>query len=121
AVHLAQALVVAPGQGKRQWQRGRLAHRAIVLPVLPYHPRSVSAEPVPEPLRVAVRRLCDFAARTGDLDHRFTPAPSAFEGIVGHASVAARRPAHYQRERTLSGLCEGLLLQGRADGYDPQA
>ncbi|AOS78131.1 ATP-dependent DNA helicase [Hydrogenophaga sp. PBC] len=81
----------------------------------------MSAEPVSEPLRVAVRRLCDFAARAGDLDHRFTPAPSAFEGIAGHASVAARRPAHYQRERTLSGLCEGLLLQGRADGYDPQA
>ena len=30
--------------------------------------------------RVAVRTLCDFTARQGDLDHRFTPAPSAQEG-----------------------------------------
>lgn len=31
--------------------------------------------------RVAVRALCDFTAREGNLDHCFTPAPSAREGI----------------------------------------
>lgn len=82
---------------------------------------SVFPDAAPEPLRVAVRSLCDFAARTGDLDHRFTPAPSALEGIAGHASVNARRPAHHQRECPLAGPCEGLWLQGRADGVDRQA
>ncbi len=71
--------------------------------------------------RVGVRSLCAFAARAGDLDHRFTPAPSALAGIEGHATVTARRPAHYQRERSLAGACAGLWLQGRADGYDPSA
>lgn len=33
---------------------------------------------------VAVRELCEFAAKTGDLDHRFTPSPTAREGIAGH-------------------------------------
>ncbi|BBI59123.1 hypothetical protein HSBAA_04290 [Vreelandella sulfidaeris] len=36
--------------------------------------------------RVAVRALCDFTAREGDLDHRFTPAPSAREGMQGMPS-----------------------------------
>ena len=40
--------------------------------------------------RVAVRELCEFAAKTGDLDHRFTPSPSAQEGIAGHQLVTAR-------------------------------
>lgn len=39
--------------------------------------------------RVAVRALCEFTAREGDLDHRFTPAPSAQEGIQGHTLVAS--------------------------------
>ncbi len=71
--------------------------------------------------RVGVRTLCAFAARRGDLDHRFTPSPSAQAGIEGHARVTARRGAGYQRERSLSGACGGLWLQGRADGYDPLA
>ena len=40
---------------------------------------------------VAVRALCEFTAKQGDLDLRFTPSPSAQEGIAGHAVVAARR------------------------------
>ncbi|MBL0917461.1 MAG: ATP-dependent DNA helicase [Hydrogenophaga sp.] len=71
--------------------------------------------------RVGVRSLCAFAARAGDLDHRFTPAPSALAGIEGHATVTARRAAGYQRERPLAAACAGLWLQGRADGYDPAA
>ena len=42
--------------------------------------------------RVGVRSLCAFAARTGDLDHRFTPAPSALAGIEGHTTVTGRPP-----------------------------
>ena len=32
---------------------------------------------------VAVRELCEFTAKQGDLDLRFTPAPTALEGITG--------------------------------------
>ncbi|WP_416139473.1 ATP-dependent DNA helicase [Halomonas sp. HK25] len=71
--------------------------------------------------RVAVRTLCDFTAREGDLDHRFTPAPSAEEGIAGHAEVARRRGEGYEREVPLSGVIEGLAVSGRADGHDPVA
>lgn len=70
-------------------------------------------------MRVAVRTLCEFAARSGSLDHRYTPSPTAEEGIEGHARVQARRGDGYQAELPLSGECEGLQLSGRADGYDP--
>lgn len=68
---------------------------------------------------VAVRALCEFSAKIGDLDLRFTPSPSAQEGIVGHAVVAGRRGGDYQREVTLSGDYQHLRVRGRADGYDP--
>jgi DNA excision repair protein ERCC-2 len=68
---------------------------------------------------VAVRSLCEFTARQGDLDLRFTPAPSAQEGIAGHQLVASRRPAHYQTEVSLTGSYGPLRVRGRADGYDP--
>ena len=71
--------------------------------------------------RVAVRALCDFTAREGDLDHRFTPAPSAREGIEGHSLVTSRRGAGYIAELPLSGAFEGLVVTGRADGFDPVA
>ncbi|RTQ97810.1 ATP-dependent DNA helicase [Halomonas nitroreducens] len=71
--------------------------------------------------RVAVRALCEFTARRGDLDHRFTPAPSAREGIEGHARVAARRGEGYEAELPLAGCREGLVISGRADGFDPAA
>ncbi|MCV2369824.1 ATP-dependent DNA helicase [Roseateles oligotrophus] len=71
-----------------------------------------------KPYSVAVRALCEFTAKQGDLDLRFTPAPSAQEGIAGHALVAARRPAHYQAELALSAEFQGLLVRGRADGFD---
>ena len=70
---------------------------------------------------VAVRSLCEFTAKEGDLDLRFTPSPTAQEGIAGHKLVATRRPAHYETEVTLSGSWNELLVRGRADGYDPQA
>ncbi|MGR2740039.1 ATP-dependent DNA helicase [Billgrantia sp. Q4P2] len=69
--------------------------------------------------RVAVRALCDFTAREGDLDHRFTPSPSAREGIAGHALITGRRGEGYESEIVLSGSYRGLLVSGRADGFDP--
>ncbi|BCF90787.1 ATP-dependent DNA helicase [Paraburkholderia largidicola] len=68
---------------------------------------------------VAVRTLCEFTARRGDLDLRFTPAPSALEGIAGHQAVTARRASGYEAEITLTGTHGGLTVRGRADGYDP--
>ena len=70
---------------------------------------------------VAVRALCEFTAKVGDLDLRFTPSPSAQEGIVGHRTVASRRSAHYQNEVALEGEYQQLKVRGRADGYDPDA
>jgi len=73
-----------------------------------------------KPYVVAVRALCEFTAKLGDLDVRFTPSPSALEGMAGHRMVAMRRPAHYQTEVSLSGVYKDLLVRGRADGYDPE-
>ena len=68
---------------------------------------------------VAVRALCEFTAKRGDLDLRFTPAPTALEGIEGHAAVAARRGSGYEPEITLTGTHRELTVRGRADGYEP--
>jgi len=68
---------------------------------------------------VSVRALCEFTAKAGDLDRRFTPSPSAQEGMEGHSTIAARRRAGYEREITLEGDHEDLHVRGRADGYDP--
>lgn len=69
---------------------------------------------------VAVRALCNFTAKHGDLDLRFTPSPSAQEGIAGHLLVASRRPDSYQSEVSLQGDYKTLTVRGRADGYDPE-
>lgn len=68
---------------------------------------------------VAVRALCDFTAKQGDLDLRFTPSPTAQQGIAGHLLVASRRAANYESEISLSGMYQHLTVRGRADGYDP--
>lgn len=68
---------------------------------------------------ISVRGLCEFTAKQGDLDLRFSPAPSSLEGITGHDAVRAGRPSHYQAEVTLSGEFKQLLIRGRADGFDP--
>lgn len=70
---------------------------------------------------VAVRALCEFTARAGDLDLRFTPAPSGLEGMAGHTAVTSRRGPGYETEVALAGQYENLLVRGRADGYDPVA
>jgi len=68
---------------------------------------------------IAVRALCEFTAKVGDLDLRFTPSPTAQEGIVGHRTVASRRSGGYQAEVALQGQYGELRVKGRADGYDP--
>ncbi|MEO8297248.1 MAG: ATP-dependent DNA helicase [Burkholderiales bacterium] len=73
---------------------------------------------VPLPYTIAVRALCEFTAKVGDLDLRFTPSPSADEGMAGHRLVAARRGAGYQTELALSGQHRHLQVRGRADGFD---
>ncbi|PZR42967.1 MAG: ATP-dependent DNA helicase, partial [Ectopseudomonas oleovorans] len=71
-------------------------------------------------LRIAVRELCEFTAKEGDLDLRFTPSPTAQEGMAGHATVVARRGPDYVSELPLIGQFEGLTVSGRADGFDPE-
>jgi DNA excision repair protein ERCC-2 len=71
--------------------------------------------------RVAVRALCEFTAKAGDLDSRFTPSPTAQQGIAGHAAVAARRKPPYESEISLCGQYRELAVRGRADGFDPAA
>lgn len=101
--------------------------QAVPMAVLPD-----GAEPAPgaqqDPDRsytVAVRELCEFTAKAGDLDLRFTPAPTALEGIAGHAVVSGRRGAGYEREVTLAGDWRDgplhLRVRGRADGFDAAA
>ena len=74
---------------------------------------------------VSVRNLCEFAAKLGDLDLRFTPSPTAQQGREGHQLVASRRPPGHEAEVTLTGTFTGsgagtsLRVSGRADGYDP--
>lgn len=68
---------------------------------------------------VSVKTLCAFAAKAGDLDLRFVPAPSAQEGQAGHRMVQARRGPSYESEITLASQYERLQVRGRADGYEP--
>lgn len=73
-----------------------------------------------ESYRVSVRALCEFTAKTGDLDLRFTPSPTAREGMEGHLAVARRRGEQYQTEIAMSGEYDALTVRGRADGYTPE-
>lgn len=71
-------------------------------------------------MAIAVRSLCEFSARKGSLDTRYTPAPSAEEGREAHAILQARRLGDYRAEHPLKGSFEGLEIRGRADGYRPK-
>ena len=73
---------------------------------------------IPADYPVAVRVLCAFAAKSGDLDLRFTPSPSAEQGMAGHRSVAAARSATYRSEVAVTGRYRHLVVRGRADGFD---
>ncbi len=79
-----------------------------------------AAEPPPL-YTVAVRTLCEFAAKRGDLDLRFTPAPTAEQGMAGHRAITQARQARgagYRAEVPLQGRHRGLAVRGRADGVD---
>lgn len=67
---------------------------------------------------IAVRALCEFTAKVGDLDLRFTPSPSALEGMEGHRRVTSARGEAYEVEVSLEGSFGALRIRGRADGYD---
>jgi DNA excision repair protein ERCC-2 len=69
---------------------------------------------------VAVRSLCEFTAKAGDLDRRFTPTATALEGLQSQQGIASRRGEDYQTEIALEGRQGPLRVRGRADGYDPQ-
>ncbi|BFM10509.1 ATP-dependent DNA helicase [Simiduia litorea] len=87
------------------------------------------SERAPEPERspdepvckVSVRALCEFAAKRGDLDLRFTPATTAAEGIELHQLIARRRRTehgdNYIAELQLQGKFDNLHVNGRADGW----
>ncbi|MES2662409.1 MAG: ATP-dependent DNA helicase, partial [Pseudomonadota bacterium] len=67
-----------------------------------------------------MRTLCELTAKTGSLDQRFTPSPTAIEGMLGHYVVTSRREHYYRTEITLTGEHQNIFVRGRADGYDPQ-
>ena len=80
------------------------------------------AAPVVAEHVVSVKALCAFGAKAGDLDLRFVPAPSALEGMAGHALVQHRRdPEHYACEVGLEASCGALRVRGRADGYEARS
>lgn len=70
--------------------------------------------------KVSVRSLCEFTAKRGDLDRRFTPSATALEGVNGQQTATARRSPDYEPEIALEGRCGPLRVRGRADGYDPR-
>ncbi|WP_374675129.1 ATP-dependent DNA helicase [Ideonella sp.] len=80
-----------------------------------------AAAPAPR-WTVAVRVLCDLAAREGDLDHRFNPSPTAEQGQAGHLAATRRRPPGWKAEVALAAevaVPGGVLrVRGRADGVD---
>ncbi len=69
---------------------------------------------------VSVRELCEFTAKRGDLDRRFTPSATALEGMAGQNTVAQRRGQDYETEIALETTCGPLRVRGRADGHDPR-
>ncbi|MGM9481083.1 ATP-dependent DNA helicase [Roseateles sp. NT4] len=71
---------------------------------------------------VSVRSLCEFTAKRGDLDRRFTPSATALEGQAGQLAVLARRldqsDGGYEIELPLEAVVGHLRVRGRADGYE---
>ncbi len=72
-------------------------------------------------LKLSVREIAEFCHRQGDIDYRFTPSPSAAEGIAGHQQVQRSRGPDYQAEYPLAATLDtemgAIRLTGRADGY----
>ncbi|MEY3038088.1 MAG: hypothetical protein RL143_655, partial [Pseudomonadota bacterium] len=68
--------------------------------------------------RISVRSLCEFTDRLGDIDLRYTPAPTALEGLEGHQRLQKRRGASYQSEYPLEQSFGEITVRGRCDGFD---
>jgi len=68
---------------------------------------------------VSITNLCDFAARKGSIDTRYTPTPSSEDGRIAHALIQGQRKGNYIAEYPLQGSIGELKLRGRADGYRP--
>jgi DNA excision repair protein ERCC-2 len=75
-------------------------------------------------LSIPVAELVRFCHRSGDIDHRFNPAPTGVQGVAGHQHVYSRRAASYKSEFAVEYLHHEpglqLTLRGRADGYDAE-
>ena len=84
----------------------------------PDEPDAKTGSPADWTYTVSVRSLCEFTAKAGDLDRRFTPSATAVEGLLGQATVVARRGAGYESELALEGRSGRLRVRGRADGFD---
>lgn len=67
---------------------------------------------------VSVRSLCEFTAKRGSLDRRFTPSATALEGQALQLAVIARRSEGYETELPLEGRYGALRVRGRADGFE---
>ena len=67
---------------------------------------------------VSVRSLCEFTAKRGSLDRRFTPSATSLEGQAGQMAVLARRSPGYETELPLEAVHGNLRVRGRADGYE---
>ena len=61
--------------------------------------------------KVSVRNLCLFGAKSGDLDLRFTPSPTAQQGREGHMLVASRRGLDHEAEVKLTGKYQCLQVR----------
>ncbi|MFG6440316.1 ATP-dependent DNA helicase [Roseateles sp. LKC17W] len=67
---------------------------------------------------VSVRSLCEFTAKRGSLDRRFTPSATALEGQAMQLAVLARRSPGYEIELPLEAVHGHLRVRGRADGFE---
>ncbi len=72
-------------------------------------------------MQLSVRDLAAFCHRSGDIDYRFTPSPTAAEGIAGHQRLQGARGEAYQAEYHLKGEFDlgdlSVRVSGRADGF----
>jgi DNA excision repair protein ERCC-2 len=85
-------------------------------------PNDVSLSPRRSPrVSVPIKPFCAFVAKTGDLDLRFTPVPTAEQGMAGHKAVVYSRHSAYVAEVMIEGVVDGLHLRGRIDGLDAEA
>ena len=70
-------------------------------------------------LKLAVRDLVEFAARSGDLSQSYHKTPTHLEGIEGHKFVQSQRSEDWDKEYFVKQVFKfdshQITLQGRAD------